>query len=99
MAMDIISSFFQKGNNQSEDYKRGFDTCEKKYKHLEMERDIAVRQIRKLGYEIGEEPDPLKEASTVKKFCKAQTSCDGCPFNASGSCVLRGENPSEWMVL
>lgn len=99
MALDILNSLFSKGNNQSEDYKRGFEACEKRYKRLEMERDTAVRQINKLGYELGEELDPLKEASNIKKMCRGRTSCDGCPFDASGACVLKGETPGEWMVL
>lgn len=97
--MDILGSLFSKTGSQSEDFKRGYDACEKKYKRLEMERDTAVRLINKLGYEVGEEPNPLKEASTVKKLCKSRTSCDGCPFNASGTCVLKGDNPGEWMIL
>ena len=98
--MGLLDSFLPKaGGNQSEDYKRGYEACEKKNKKLEQERDTAVYQLKKLGYEVGEDLDPIREASNLKKQCRMRTSCEGCSFNASGVCVLKGDNPSEWMVL
>lgn len=86
-------------NDSGTEYKAGYDAAEKKYKKLEMERDVAVNQIKKLGYELGEEPDPLRSASMIKKFCKSHTSCNGCPFQSSNGCILNGESPALWMIM
>lgn len=94
-----FGSLITGGKKESAEYKDGYDAAEKKYKQFEKERDIAVSQLRRLGYELGEDPDPLRSASMIKKFCKNHTSCDGCPFNSQSGCILNGESPSLWMIM
>lgn len=94
-----LGSLIPGQKNESAEYKEGYDAAEKKYKKFEKERDIAVSQLRKLGYELGENPDPLRSASMIKKFCKSHTSCDGCDFNSQSGCILNGESPSLWMIM
>lgn len=95
-----INSLLQK-NTASEDYKRGYDDCEKKYKALQQQYETALRQIKKLGYEIGEEPNMLNNASVLAKHCKSNISCDGCEFHLKKEdrCFLAGENPAEWKIM
>ncbi len=90
----------QPGGNSNSDYKRGYDDCEKKYKKLQQQYDVIQRQLRRLGYEVGEEPNVLKNASEIAKHCKTNVNCDKCVFHISKSdtCSLAGENPSSWRV-
>jgi len=95
MGLNILS----KGRSETAEYKAGYDAAEKRYKHLEKERDIALAQIKKLGYELGEKPDPLRAAIMIKKHCKSHINCEGCEFQSPSGCVLNGDNPSLWMVI
>lgn len=94
-----FGSLLPGGKNESAEYKAGYDAAEKKYKKLETERDVAVNQLRRLGYELGESPDPIRNASAIKRFCRSHTSCDGCDFNSQSGCILNGESPSVWRIM
>lgn len=100
--IDILNSILGGGSKQAPnaDYARGYADCEKKYKQIEAERNAAMSQLQKLGYVLGEAPDVLKSASSIKKDCRSRTSgCDGCNFQTVDGCSLEGKNPSEWRIL
>lgn len=84
-----------------EAYKNGYSDCEKKYKKLQQEYDTAVRQLKKLGYEIGESPDVLRSASVVAKHCKSNIDCSKCEFHIrkEDQCSLNGSSPADWRIM
>lgn len=94
-----LGSLLPGSKNESTEYKAGYDAAEKKYKKLETERDVAVNQLRRLGYELGENPDPIRNASAIKKHCRSHTSCEGCEFNSQAGCILSGDSPSLWRIM
>lgn len=83
-----------------EAYKNGYADCEKKYKQLEQNYEVVMKQLKKMGYEIGEDVNMIKNASSLSKYCKSNVGCDKCEFYSSktDSCVLSGDNPSDWRV-
>lgn len=95
-----LNSLLQK-NTASEDYKRGYNDCEKKYKATQQAYDTAVKQLKKLGYEIGESPNVFNHASVLAKHCKSNVSCESCEFYLvkEDKCFLAGESPSEWKIM
>ena len=100
-AKDLLNNVMKKNeqNKVSVDYRNGYEACEKKYKTMEAERDTALAMIKKLGYVLGESPDPLRSASYIKKECKSQLSCENCHFySAEKKCILEGV-PSEWRII
>lgn len=99
MGKGLLDNILGGKKNESADYKAGYEAAEKKYKKLQTERDVAVNQIKNLGYELGERPDPLRSASMVKKYCKSRMNCDDCSFNSDSGCILSGGNPSEWRIM
>ena len=84
----------------SEAYKNGYADCEKKYKQMEKNYDVVVKQLKKLGYEVGEDVNIIKNASNLVKYCKSNVGCENCDFymKKEGSCILSGDNPSDWRV-
>ena len=80
-------------------FKEGYAAAEKKYKMVFAEKNIAIAQLHKLGYELGEAPSPLKSAHSLKQGCRTRTNCNGCDFAKNGKCVLHGENPSDWEIM
>ena len=99
MAKGLFDNILGNKKSESEEYKAGYEAAEKKYKRLQAERDVAVNQIKSLGYELGEKPDPVRSASMVKKYCKSQMNCNTCAFNSDSGCILSGDNPSEWRIM
>lgn len=99
MAFGNLSSIIPGGTKkEGADYKSMYEALEKKCKTIASERDAALSLIRKLGYELGEDPNPLKEASFIKGHCKKQTSCERCYFNSKNGCILNGASPFEWRI-
>lgn len=80
-------------------YKAGCEDTEKALAGLKNERDAALKQLRALGYELGEKPDIIHAARTVKKCCQERTSCDECPLNnRERGCAVANEQPAQWRI-
>ena len=84
----------------AEAYKNGYADCEKKYKQMEKNYEVVVRQLKKLGYEVGEDVNIIKSASNITQHCKSMVGCDNCVFyiKKAGRCTLSGDSPSSWRV-
>ena len=95
----IFNSLLGAKKSTSQEYQFGYADAEKKYQNTIRENEVLVSQIRQLGYEIGEKPDPVRNAAFIKKLCKSSTDCNSCPLNSGSGCVLSGENPSQWKIM
>lgn len=98
--MGFKLNLWNMNESTAEAYKSGYSDCEKKYATMESQYNTVVKQLKKLGYEVGEDVNVIKSASVIAKHCKSNVGCKGCEFYVAktDSCILSGSNPADWRI-
>lgn len=96
--LSALLNLWKANPETSEAYQAGYEDRKKEEEHNNKLGEVAINQLRQLGYEVGEPINIIRAAEQIRTHCHQHPECSSCPFLSKNGCVLSGETPDDWKM-